>query len=378
MNNLINSLAIFENWNIPEILSCGTIGLGFLLAFLAYSIIRREQEREGSVRKKILNSCYIFMFFSIILVGLGFLSEKLKLIDHIEPQNTPNERTKLTLIGSGTVCRFLQTKTKTVLDNLKTNDKIDVEMFSGPSKTSLNLLLDMGVDGNKFSEFIALSSTRKDDNDLLNKSEWARFKKGDDNKKLVAIKIFNDPLQLGVRSTDKLKIQQLKEKQIIDTVLFELIKNNISYNLDIFCTSCESGTVDTYENIFKNVDNSFDWPSETQFYASLATKEMILQNVKPFIFLGSENYDLSGTESIKVICSNGIPAEKELFLYFIVTKSEFNYGTKDGDGYYEIKGEKGKLIIELKRHFDINYNNTTDVYKIENITGKNVLFVDII
>ncbi|MCP4264062.1 MAG: hypothetical protein GY777_00545 [Candidatus Brocadiaceae bacterium] len=70
-----------NNMPVVEILRIGVIGLGFLLAFLAYRLLVREQQRDR-VRKSFIRATYVFMFFSVVLsiVGLGseYLSENKK------------------------------------------------------------------------------------------------------------------------------------------------------------------------------------------------------------------------------------------------------------------------------------------------------------
>lgn len=60
-----------------RILSYGTIGLGFLLALLAFRLLSTEQ-RKDSPRRSILNSTYVFMAFSLTLCIIGLASELLK------------------------------------------------------------------------------------------------------------------------------------------------------------------------------------------------------------------------------------------------------------------------------------------------------------
>jgi hypothetical protein len=60
-----------ENINVYEILSYGVIGLGFLLALLAYRLLTREQKQENP-RNAILTAIYIFMVFSVVLCIIGF------------------------------------------------------------------------------------------------------------------------------------------------------------------------------------------------------------------------------------------------------------------------------------------------------------------
>jgi hypothetical protein len=60
--------------SVVQILGYGTIGLGFLLAFLAYRLLNREQSIE-SPREGILKAISKFMIFSFSLCGLGLSSE---------------------------------------------------------------------------------------------------------------------------------------------------------------------------------------------------------------------------------------------------------------------------------------------------------------
>lgn len=58
--------SIFENLNVLEILRVGLSGLLFLLSFLAYRLIDREQQRVGAPRKGILRTIYIFMGVNLL------------------------------------------------------------------------------------------------------------------------------------------------------------------------------------------------------------------------------------------------------------------------------------------------------------------------
>jgi len=68
---------IFGSIDPGSILKFGVIGLGFLLAFLSYNLLRKEQKRELP-RKILLNSILIFMVFSVIICSIGLFSEFLK------------------------------------------------------------------------------------------------------------------------------------------------------------------------------------------------------------------------------------------------------------------------------------------------------------
>ncbi len=57
-----------------RILGLGTIGLGFLLAFLAFRLLNREQNIKAP-RDMILTSITRFMIFSFLLCALGLFSE---------------------------------------------------------------------------------------------------------------------------------------------------------------------------------------------------------------------------------------------------------------------------------------------------------------
>lgn len=65
---------IFENLNVLEILRVGLSGLLFLLSFLAYRLIELEQKREGSPRRGIIRTIYVFMganFLGAVLVAVA-------------------------------------------------------------------------------------------------------------------------------------------------------------------------------------------------------------------------------------------------------------------------------------------------------------------
>ncbi len=63
-----------ENLDLGKLLGYGAIGLGCILAVLAYLLLRSEQ-RVQEPRPRILTSIYVFMAFSLVMTTLGFLSE---------------------------------------------------------------------------------------------------------------------------------------------------------------------------------------------------------------------------------------------------------------------------------------------------------------
>lgn len=282
-----------ENLNIPEILNHGFKGLGFLLAFLLIRLIYKEQKQKQP-RKRILNFSYIFMFFSLVIIVLGFVFELQTSPNNNNESNTTKEKSRLVFIGSGTVCRYLKDEQKEIIENL------NIDLFSGPSLTSLHFLANIGIDGHAYNEFIALSSSRIKEKDLLSEETWETFKRGSQYKKIVAIRIAPGYLSLGIRPRDVNKFENILNNVIVDTSLLSVITANTNKDYDIFCTSRQSGTVNEYCKLFKSINEQFSWPFYINFNASSANQEMILNNDKPFIFLGSEYYSLAETKLIRV------------------------------------------------------------------------------
>jgi hypothetical protein len=63
-----------QNLDVTRILSLGTIGLGFLLAFLAFRLLTQEQSKDRP-REGILRATNRFMIFSLALCVIGLSSE---------------------------------------------------------------------------------------------------------------------------------------------------------------------------------------------------------------------------------------------------------------------------------------------------------------
>lgn len=63
-----------QNLDVVQILGLGVIGLGFLLALLAYWLLRQEQARENP-NPAVLRAIYLFMGFSIVLCLIGIVSQ---------------------------------------------------------------------------------------------------------------------------------------------------------------------------------------------------------------------------------------------------------------------------------------------------------------
>ena len=71
------------NLDIPSILKFGIIGLGTIMAILAYNLLRNEHIRNPP-RPLIIKSIYSFMIFALILTILGFYSRKEIIYPNIE------------------------------------------------------------------------------------------------------------------------------------------------------------------------------------------------------------------------------------------------------------------------------------------------------
>lgn len=61
-----------------KILGYGVIGLGFLLALLAYRLLAKEQAQKKA-NPLVLRAIYVFMFFSFALTAIGLGSEFIRL-----------------------------------------------------------------------------------------------------------------------------------------------------------------------------------------------------------------------------------------------------------------------------------------------------------
>jgi hypothetical protein len=73
-----------------RILSYGAVGLGFLLAFLAYRLLAKEQA-GARPRPTMIRAIYSFMGFSFLLCLLGFVGEFLKTKTQESSITTPNQ-----------------------------------------------------------------------------------------------------------------------------------------------------------------------------------------------------------------------------------------------------------------------------------------------
>jgi hypothetical protein len=91
---MINMPVLLNVLELPivDILGMGSAGLGFLLAFLSFRMLSREQRNE-SVRKPMLYAVYVFMVFSIVLCMIGIFGQPLTAAGNpVEPvDNSDNQ-----------------------------------------------------------------------------------------------------------------------------------------------------------------------------------------------------------------------------------------------------------------------------------------------
>lgn len=59
------------NFDIPEILSYGALGLCAITLILVWGLLRAEQRRQGDPRSGVLTACYVFMAFSVLVACLA-------------------------------------------------------------------------------------------------------------------------------------------------------------------------------------------------------------------------------------------------------------------------------------------------------------------
>ena len=65
---------MFENLDFTAILKLGFVGIAFLLAVLAFLLLRAEQGKD-SPRPKMITSIYVFMVFSLLLASAAMILE---------------------------------------------------------------------------------------------------------------------------------------------------------------------------------------------------------------------------------------------------------------------------------------------------------------
>jgi hypothetical protein len=66
---------VLKNLDLMGILQLGVVGIGFLLAYLSYGLLRGEQKRQD-VRYPMLRAAYVFMAFSLVICGFSLLVKR--------------------------------------------------------------------------------------------------------------------------------------------------------------------------------------------------------------------------------------------------------------------------------------------------------------
>ncbi|HQU32164.1 MAG: hypothetical protein HRU72_05620 [Planctomycetia bacterium] len=107
-----------------RILSYGTVGLGFLLALLAFRLLSGEQKQK-SPRVAILRATYAFMAFSLILCVIGLASDLIKPTKSITQSITnPSAPRPIAMISDPAILREVKRASEEFLGYL---DKMEVK-----------------------------------------------------------------------------------------------------------------------------------------------------------------------------------------------------------------------------------------------------------
>ena len=143
------------NINIYNILSYGAIGLSCILALAAYSLLRKEQDKERP-RKQILTSVYIFMSFSLLLTILGFFRENVKDKNNLELESNKNTNAEKLKSARQIVRVLLDQKEGKVrqLAELTINDSLNYY------QTLKNIVLDLSKLDSAMTEVIKDEETK--------------------------------------------------------------------------------------------------------------------------------------------------------------------------------------------------------------------------
>ncbi len=83
--------------SVVKVLQIGVIGLGFLLAVLAYNLLTKEQ-KQSNPRSDILKSVYVFMSFSVVLCIIGIISQLFDIKDgntNLSPARSSPDKTNV-------------------------------------------------------------------------------------------------------------------------------------------------------------------------------------------------------------------------------------------------------------------------------------------
>lgn len=249
----------------------------------------------------------------------------------------PTPDSTLILIGSGTIVRFLKSNLPE-LDTVK-----NPLVFSGPSLSAVQLLLHKEHDGPPNFGCIALSATHIRKDSLMNEAGWAGFQRGNKNKRVVALKIGEDTLTIGLLKPNSLPFFRL-EDTIQDSIVYRLVMQCDTSLYSVYSTSEMSGTLTEFRNLFKQVDPSFEKiPGYIScFDASPWTIHEIMKRKKPALFLCSVIYSTDAMDLRYIRNATGNILKKTLYLYFIVRDLDFR------NENYLLTGATARFLIKLK------------------------------
>jgi hypothetical protein len=103
---------MINNVDALEILKIGVIGLGFLLALLAFFLLRNEQNK-AQARPSILSVVKLFMAFSLVLCLIGLFAELFPEANsskqHVASLEKENERLKVISERLEKTCDYIRT-----------------------------------------------------------------------------------------------------------------------------------------------------------------------------------------------------------------------------------------------------------------------------
>ncbi len=254
---------------------------------------------------------------------------------HEEPSSSKD--TTLILIGSGTVVRFLKSNLPE-LDTVK-----NPIVFSGPSLSAIQLLLHKEHEGTPNFGCIALSATHIRKDSLTNDADWAGFQRGNKNKRVVALKIGEDTLNVGLLKPNSIPFFSL-EDTIRDSVVYRMVMQCDTSRYSIYSTSELSGTLAEFRSMFKRVNPEFEKiPGYVScFDASPWTIHEIMKRKKPALFLCSVIYSTDAMDRRYIKDAAGNILKRPLYLYFIVRDLD------DRNENYVLTGATARFLIKLK------------------------------
>lgn len=134
--------SLLANLNVFQILSLGSIGLGFFLGVLSYRLLTQEQRVEKP-RPALIRSIYAYMVFALALVVLGIVGQTV----NSKPSNTATSEdlTVLTDVFAKRRTEYAQDrkadKFKQGILSSSSNETFEVSLETGECKTFLAMLL---------------------------------------------------------------------------------------------------------------------------------------------------------------------------------------------------------------------------------------------